>query len=153
MISTCSSKPETTGLNIQWENLKPCMPQPHWLLHNHCWGPPHWRFLLSQGGRAFPSTLTELLLLQNDGFSKPQSPFFFSLYKWEKPPFELPTLKMQKHTHKTNERDLHCELPEFHLSKSPMFTKWDLIHNLEINTKQTQNTFRKTTTFLSSNTR
>jgi hypothetical protein len=76
MISTCSSKPETTGLNIQWENLKPCMPQPHWLLHNHCWGPPHWRFLLSQGGRAFPSTLTELLLLPDDGFSKPQSPFF-----------------------------------------------------------------------------
>ncbi len=134
MISTCSSEPETTGLNIQWENLKPCMPQPHWLLHNHCWGPPHWRFLLSQGGRAFPSTLTELLLLPDDGFSKPQSPFFFSLYKWEKPPFELPTLKMQKHTHKTNERDLHCELPELHFSKFPMFTKWDLTHNLEKNT-------------------
>jgi hypothetical protein len=31
---------------------------------------------LPGGGRAFPSTLTELLLLPDDGFSKPQSPFF-----------------------------------------------------------------------------
>jgi len=35
MISTCSSKPESTGLDVQRENLKACMAQPHWLLHNH----------------------------------------------------------------------------------------------------------------------
>jgi hypothetical protein len=35
MISTCSSKTESTGLDVQRENLKACMAQPHWLLHNH----------------------------------------------------------------------------------------------------------------------
>ncbi len=80
MISTCSSKPETTGLNIQWENLKPCMPQPHWLLHNHCWGPPHWRFLLSPGGGGpSPQLWQSFCFCQMMGLANLNPPFFLSV--------------------------------------------------------------------------
>jgi hypothetical protein len=97
------------------------MPQPHWLLHNHCWGPPHWRFLLSQGGRAFPSTLTELLLLPDDGFSKPQSPFFFShteesceskIIDFKRPILLFLTLKKEKKKRKRGEKILRKTPPQ-----------------------------------------
>jgi hypothetical protein len=141
-------------LNIQWENLKPCMPQPHWLLHNN-FGSSSLENPSLGGGGGFLSTLIELLLLPDDGFGKPQSPFSFLSVQMRKTTLWASNPKNEK-THTQNKRrDLHCELSELHFSKSPMLTKWDLTHNLEkkhLKHKTNSKHIKKKTTFLSSNT-